>query len=74
MQSLIYSNMAFKVKLDCKINANKITCNLNIVSFYIRSVQKALFLNPITFVPTDFLPLQYWRGGLKNHQLEEYLF
>ena len=45
MQSLLYSNfMAFKVKLDCEIYANKITCNLNMVSFYIRSVQKAFFL------------------------------
>ena len=49
--------MAFKVKLDCEIYANKITCNLNIVSFYIRSVQKVFFLSPFTFVPTDFAPL-----------------
>ena len=55
---LLYSNfMAFKVKLDCQIYVNKITCNLNIVSFYIRSVQKLLFLFPFTFVPTDFSPL-----------------
>ena len=36
---------------------SSLTCNLNIVSFYIRSVQKLLFLTPFTFVPTDFSPL-----------------
>ena len=49
--------MAFKVNLDSEIYANKITCNLNIVSFYIKSVQKVFFISPFTFVPTDFTPL-----------------
>ena len=56
MYSLLYLNfMGFKLKRDCKIYANKITCNLYIASFYIRSEQKVLFLSPFTCVP----PLLY---------------
>ena len=49
--------MAFKVKLDCQIYAHKNTYILNIASFYIRSLQKVVFLSPFIFVPTDFSPL-----------------
>ena len=70
MYSLLYLNfMGFKLKRDCQIYAIKITCNLNIASFYIRSEQKVLFLSPFTCVPTDLSPLLYWWGGLEYHKL-----